>query len=388
MVPEVTEIKNTLNLPKTSFSMKANLPQREPQMLKYWDAIDVYGRIRKARAGRPLYVLHDGPPYANGAIHMGTAINKILKDIIVKSHSMLGFDAPYLPGWDCHGLPIEIKVDQMLGAKKAGMSKVEIRRECRKYAEKYIDLQRKGFQRLGVFGEWDRPYLTMDFSYEADIVRAFGEFVDKGLVYKGLKPVHWCFSCKTALAEAEVEYEDHVSPSVYVAFPLGTQLSDLDPALAEGNWSVVIWTTTPWTLPANLAIAFHPDIEYAAVRLGDRGYVVAADLRSAGALLHCEDFTHTYPHCWRCHNPIIFRATPQWFVALDADGYRQRVLDAIKRVRWIPAWGEERITNMVKDRPDWCISRQRDWGVPIVAFYCNACNTVLPEKNVIDHVAS
>ncbi|PYV04418.1 MAG: isoleucine--tRNA ligase, partial [Acidobacteria bacterium] len=249
MVPEVTEIKNTLNLPKTSFSMKANLPQREPQMLKYWDAIDVYGRIRKARAGRPLYVLHDGPPYANGAIHMGTAINKILKDIIVKSHSMLGFDAPYLPGWDCHGLPIEIKVDQMLGAKKAGMSKVEIRRECRKYAEKYIDLQRKGFQRLGVFGEWDRPYLTMDFSYEADIVRAFGEFVDKGLVYKGLKPVHWCFSCKTALAEAEVEYEDHVSPSVYVAFPLGTQLSDLDPALAEGNWSVVIWTTTPWTLP-------------------------------------------------------------------------------------------------------------------------------------------
>jgi len=497
MVPEVTEIKNTLNLPKTSFSMKANLPQREPQMLKYWDAIDVYGRIRKARAGRPLYVLHDGPPYANGAIHMGTAINKILKDIIVKSHSMLGFDAPYLPGWDCHGLPIEIKVDQMLGAKKAGMSKVEIRRECRKYAEKYIDLQRKGFQRLGVFGEWDRPYLTMDFSYEADIVRAFGEFVDKGLVYKGLKPVHWCFSCKTALAEAEVEYEDHVSPSVYVAFPLGTQLSDLEPALAEGNWSVVIWTTTPWTLPANLAIAFHPDIEYAAVRVGDRGYVVAADLlravaakvgwkdpeivarfrgsrlegrkarhplvdresllvlgeyvtldqgtgcvhtapghgyddyvtgvkygleilcpvddegrfeenveffggqqvfeanpkivehlRSAGALLHCEDFTHTYPHCWRCHNPIIFRATPQWFVALDADGYRQRVLDAIKRVRWIPAWGEERITNMVKDRPDWCISRQRDWGVPIVAFYCNACNTVLLEKNVIDHVAS
>src|SRR5436309_12632147 len=216
LVPEVTEIKNTLNLPKTSFSMKANLPQREPQMLKYWESIDVYGRIRKARSGRPLYVLHDGPPYANGAIHMGTAINKILKDIIVKSHAMLGFDAPYLPGWDCHGLPIEIKVEQMLGAKKAGMSKVEIRRECRKYAEKYIDLQKKGFQRLGVFGEWDRPYLTMDFSYEADIVRAFGEFVDKGLVYKGLKPVHWCFSCKTALAEAEVEYEDHVSPSVYV----------------------------------------------------------------------------------------------------------------------------------------------------------------------------
>jgi isoleucyl-tRNA synthetase len=494
-VPATLEIKNTVNLPKTSFSMKANLPQREPEMLKFWESIDVYGQIRAARAGNPAYVLHDGPPYANGAIHMGTAINKILKDIIVKSRTMMGFDAPYVPGWDCHGLPIEIKVDQMLGPRKAAMNKVAIRQECRKYAEKYIDLQRKGFQRLEVFGEWNRPYLTMDYSYEADIVRAFGEFVEKGLVYKGLKPVYWCFSCKTALAEAEVEYEDHVSSSIYVAFPVESDLSDL--GLAGQDWSIVIWTTTPWTLPANQAVAFHPDFEYCGVRVDGRGYIVASALleavsqkcgwkdpviagrfhgrsidrrkarhpfldresllvlgdyvtldqgtgcvhtapghgyedyltgvrygmeilcpvdgdgrftaqvehfggmhvleanpkivellRSRGRLLHLEEFAHTYPHCWRCHNPILFRATPQWFIALDADGYRGKVLDAIKHVRWIPGWGEERISNMVKDRPDWCISRQRDWGVPIVAFYCTACEEILLDKQVIDYVAS
>ncbi len=492
----MTEIKDTLNLPRTSFAMKANLPQREPEMLKYWDQIDVYGLIRKARAGSPSYVLHDGPPYANGPIHMGTAINKILKDIIVKSRSMMGFNAPYLPGWDCHGLPIEIKVDQTFGAKKASMSKVAIRQECRKYAERFIDVQRKGFKRLEVFGEWANPYSTMSFSYEAEIARAFGDFVGKGMVYKGLKPVHWCYSCGTALAEAEVEYEDHTSPSVYVAFPMKSDLSELYPELRGRDWSIVIWTTTPWTLPANLAIALHPGYDYSAVLVEGKGYVVATGLleavshkcgwtdvrevarfrgrtlerllarhpfidrdsllvlgdyvtleagtgcvhtapghghddyvtgqayglevlcpvddkgcftksvehfagmhvfdanmkivdhmRKTGSLLHYEPFQHTYPHCWRCHNPILFRATPQWFISLDKDGYRERVLQAIKDVRWIPAWGEERIGNMVRDRPDWCISRQRDWGVPIVAFYCVACDEIQLDRDIIHHVA-
>jgi isoleucyl-tRNA synthetase len=490
------EIKNTLNLPKTAFSMKADLPKREPQMLKHWDEIDVYGKIRAERAGGPSYVLHDGPPYANGAIHMGTAINKILKDFIVKSHTMMGFDAPYLPGWDCHGLPIEIKVDQMLGAKKASMSKVAIRKECRKYAEKYIGIQREGFKRLEVFGEWSNPYLTMSYEYEAEIARAFGQFVGKGLVYKGQKPVHWCLNCKTALAEAEVEYEDHSSASVYVAFPVISDLSDIDSKLAGDDWSVVIWTTTPWTLPANLAIAFHPEFEYSAVRVGGKGYIVASELlnavarmcgwkypeeitrfcgkalekrkarhpflnresvfvladyvtldagtgcvhtapghgyedylsgmaygldiycpvddegrftkdldkfagmqvfeanprivehlREIGALLHSEDFSHSYPNCWRCHNPVIFRATPQWFISMDHDGFREKALQAIKNVRWIPSWGEERISNMVRERPDWCISRQRDWGVPIVAFYCSDCGEILLDEAIIDFVA-
>jgi isoleucyl-tRNA synthetase len=490
------ELKNTLNLPKTSFSMKANLPQREPEMLRHWEEIDVYGKIRAARAGAPSYVLHDGPPYANGMIHMGTAINKIIKDIIVKSRSMMGFNAPYVPGWDCHGLPIEIKVEEQLGGKKAGMTKAAIRRECRKYAEKFIEIQRQGFKRLEVFGEWADPYLTMSYDYEADITRAFGGCVEKGLVYKGQKPVHWCVSCQTALAEAEVEYEPHASPSVYVAFPMAADLSDIDPKLAGNDWSVVIWTTTPWTLPANLAIALHPEYEYSAVRAGDKGYIVAAEMlapvaaklgwndseeiarfkgnvlegrkarhpfidreslivtahyvtleagtgcvhtapghgyddyitgvnykldiycpvdsggrfmknvehfagdlvfdanpkivdlmRANGALLHGENFEHSYPHCWRCHKPVIFRATPQWFIAMDNGNLRETTLEAIKNVRWIPAWGEERIRNMVKDRPDWCISRQRAWGVPITAFYCKDCGETLLDKKVIDHVA-
>jgi len=495
--PVTLEIKNTLNLPKTSFSMKANLPQREPEMLRHWDSIDIYRKIREARAGCPRFVLHDGPPYANGAIHMGHALNKIAKDIIVKSRSMLGFDAPYLPGWDCHGLPIEIKVEEKLGSKKNQLSKIAIRRECRKYAEKNIEIQRQGFKRLEVFGEWSEPYQTMSFQYEAEIARALGHFVEKGLVYKGQKPVHWCSSCRTALAEAEVEYEDHTSPSVYVAFPVESDLSDLHPDLAGKDWSVVIWTTTPWTLPANLAVAFHPDHEYSALRVGDKGYIVATELvkavaekcgwsgvqeiarfagkrlegkkarhpfidresvfvlgsyvtldtgtgcvhtapghghddyitgknygldiycpvgddgcfvenvehfgglpvfkanpeivdhlRNLGSLLHFEDFSHSYPHCWRCHNPIIFRATSQWFISLDVDGYREKALAAIRQVRWIPAWGEERIRNMVQERPDWCISRQRAWGVPIIAFYCKSCDHILMRKDVIDHVAA
>ena len=491
------DIKNTLNLPKTSFSMKANLPQREPEMLRHWEEIDIYGKIRKTRKDSPGYVLHDGPPYANGMIHMGTAINKIIKDIIVKSRTMMGFDAPYVPGWDCHGLPIEIKVEEKLGSKKAGMSKVAIRKECRKYAEKFIEIQRQGFKRLEVFGEWDNPYLTMSYHYEAEIARAFGNCVDKGLVYKGQKPVHWCFSCKTALAEAEVEHEDHSSPSVYVAFPVESDLADIDPKLAAKDWSIVIWTTTPWTLPANLAIAFNPEFEYSAVRVNGKGYIVASGLlkavsekcgwtepeeiarfqgklldrrkarhpfidresllvlanyvtleagtgcvhtapghgyddyvtgvkykldvycpvddtgcflktvehfggmpvfeanakivefmRNAGALLFSEDFGHSYPHCWRCHKPVIFRATPQWFIAMDVNGFRETALEAIKKVRWIPSWGEERISNMVRERPDWCISRQRAWGVPIVAFYCQDCNEVVLSKKVVDHVAN
>ncbi len=490
-------MKDTLNLPKTSFAMKANLPQREPEMLKHWERIDIYGKIRKARAGCPSYVLHDGPPYANGAIHMGTAINKIAKDIIVKSRSMMGYDSPYLPGWDCHGLPIEIKVEEQLGSAKSEMSKLAIRGKCHKYAEKFLEVQRQGFKRLEVFGEWAEPYLTMSRQYEADIARTLGDFVGKGLVYKGLKPVHWCFSCKTALAEAEVAYEEHTSPSIYVSFPIESDLADLDSRLAGKDWSIVIWTTTPWTLPANLAIAFHPDYEYSAVRVRGRGFIVAArllgsvsekcgwqepreiarfsgkllenrkarhpfidresvfvlgnyvtldagtgcvhtapghgyddyitgvrygletycpvnddgvfsqtmehfggsqvfeanpkivdHLKERGALLHAEDFSHAYPHCWRCHNPIIFRATPQWFVNLDKDRFRERALDAIKQVRWIPDWGEERISSMVRERPDWCISRQRAWGVPIIAFYCTECEEVLLRKEIIDHVAS
>jgi isoleucyl-tRNA synthetase len=477
--------------------MKANLPQREPEMLRHWEKIDVYGKIRKARAGSPSYVLHDGPPYANGAIHMGHAINKVLKDVIVKSRSMMGFDAPYVPGWDCHGLPIEIKVEEKLGAKKAQMNKVAFRRECRKYAEKFIEEQRKGFKRLEVFGEWSEPYLSMSYQYEAEIARALGECVDRGLVYKGMKPVHWCYSCETALAEAEVEYEDHTSPSIYVAFPMESDLSDIDSSLGGKDWAVVIWTTTPWTLPANLAIAFHPEYQYSAVRAGEKGYIVATELlnavseklgwqdtrelarfagkslegrkarhpfidresklvlgnyvtldagtgcvhtapghgyddyvtgvnygldilcpvddsgrfvpavqefgglqvfeanpkiveymRQSGALLHAESFDHSYPTCWRCHHPIIFRATPQWFIAMDQDGFRQKALEAIRDVRWIPSWGEERISNMVRERPDWCISRQRAWGVPIIAFYCTACGEVLLSKKIIDHVAS
>jgi isoleucyl-tRNA synthetase len=491
------DIKNTLNLPKTSFNMKANLPQREPEMLRHWEKIDIYGKIRGARTGSPTYVLHDGPPYANGAIHMGHAVNKIVKDIIVKSRTMMGYDAPYVPGWDCHGLPIEIKVEEQLGRKKTEMSKVAIRKECRKYAEKFIEVQRQGFKRLEVFGEWTQPYLTMSYQYEAEIARAFGECVDKGLVYKGLKPVHWCFSCKTALAEAEVEYEDDSSPSVYVAFPMESDLSDIDPNLAGKDWSVVIWTTTPWTLPANLAIAFHPDFQYSAVRVNGKGYIVATELlktvsekvgwnepqevarfagkalenrkarhpfidresllvlanyvtldagtgcvhtapghgyddyvtgmnykldilcpvddagrflktvdrfaemevfaanpkivefmKESGSLLYSENFSHSYPHCWRCHKPVIFRATPQWFISMDKNGFRDQALEAIRKVRWIPAWGEERISNMVRERPDWCISRQRAWGVPIVAFYCADCGQVLLDKKIVDYVAS
>jgi isoleucyl-tRNA synthetase len=478
------DLKHTLNLPRTHFSMKANLPQNEPKCLAKWVKEDLYGQIRAARRDEPIFTLHDGPPYANGPIHLGTALNKILKDFIVKSKTLEGFNAPYLPGWDCHGLPIEINVDKELGARKEGMSVVEIRQACRRYAEKYVDIQRQGFMRLGVLGEWEHPYLTMAFDYEARTAEAFLKFLEGGYVYRGRKPVYWCISDKTALAEAEVEYGDHRSRSIYVKYPVLTDPATLDPALAGRKLYVIIWTTTPWTLPASLAVAFHPEFEYVAAG-EDAGDVYLVESRRLDPVLHetglqaskviarihgrslerlemqhpfldrkilgvladyvtaedgtgCvhtapghgrEDYltgvqygleiycpvgdagefteglpeylgknvfqanepiiellknrkvlmgppqwlTHSYPHCWRCHNPVIFRANEQWFINLDHRGMRQQALEEIRRVQWLPTWGEGRIANMIAERLDWCISRQRYWGVPITVFHCGTC---------------
>ena len=501
MITPIMDYKATLNLPKTSFPMKANLPQTEPQMLAWWDEIDIYKRLRETSADRPLWILHDGPPYANGHIHMGTVLNKVLKDAIVKSRAMLGYNSVYVPGWDCHGLPIEHQVDKELGLDRApvdvrrAMDPVEKRRRCREYALRFIDVQRIEFRRLGVFGDWENPYITMAPAYQAVIARELGRFVGRGLVYKGLKPVHWCMHCKTALAQAEVEYEEQRTPSIYVKFPLVTP----PPGLPAGTRaSLVIWTTTPWTLPANLGVAVHPEEEYVALETGGEAVVVAAKLaadvanlaklgegrrlaafpgrdlarveyrhpwidrtgrvavadfvamdtgtglvhiapghgeedydlgrslglrvynpvdddgrfvagtehfagmtvweanpriidllRERGALVAEVPLTHTYPHCWRCKNPTLFRATEQWFIDLEKSGLRQRALEVIKRdVRWIPGWGEERIHNMVAHRPEWVISRQRVWGVPIVAFYCSACDGLLLEERIVEHVAA
>jgi isoleucyl-tRNA synthetase len=489
------ELKSTLNLPKTGFAMKANLPQNEPKMLARWAEMGIYERIRQARGGAPIYLLHDGPPYANGPIHLGTALNKCLKDFVVKSKTMAGFDAPYVPGWDCHGLPIEIKVDDALGRKKLEMAPLEVRQACREYAEKYLDLQRSQFRRIGVFGRFDRPYSTMTPQYEAAVIESLFAFTEKDTVYKGLRPVYWCIYDETALAEAEVEYENHTSPSIWVRYDLTSDPEKIDPALAGKQASTIIWTTTPWTLPASMAVAFHPDEEYVALESGERVYILAqklaaetaercglqpagevarftgrklehttfahpfldrkilgvlaeyvtmdqgtgavhtapshgADdfytgakygldqtcnvdesgrmhnglpeyegktvfeanqpiielLKQRGALLAFERIEHAYPHCWRCHNPVIFRATEQWFISMEADvgggSLRQRALDEIKKVRWDPAWGEERISNMVATRPDWCISRQRVWGVPIAIFFCEGCGEFLRSREV------
>jgi isoleucyl-tRNA synthetase len=496
------DLKKTLNLPRTGFPMKANLPQNEPQLLARWEGAKLYERIREARAGRPRFVLHDGPPYANNKIHSGTTFNKVLKDFIVKSKNMAGFDAPYVPGWDCHGLPIENRVDQELGSRKAKMTALEIRDECRKYALKWVDIQRDDFKRLGVLGRWGDPYLTLTPDYEAATARAFVEFLDRGYIYKGLKPVNWCLTHRTALAEAEVEYENHASPSIWVRFALTSDPAKIDPALAGRRVYGLIWTTTPWTIPANMGIAFHPNYEYAAVDVNGDVYIVAAELaaitaekcgwaepkeiarfkgsaadravfrhpflerdslgvladyitldqgtgavhtapghgqedyvtgqryglatfcpvdatgrlfhaegapgrlpeeligktvweanpvvieilKASGALLGLEKLDHSYPHCWRCHKPTIFRATEQWFIGMERNELRAHALEAIRNVKWMPEWGQDRISNMIANRPDWCISRQRVWGMPITVFYCEDCGEPVTDRKILDRV--
>lgn len=490
------DYKTTLNLPQTQFPMKANLSSREPAQLREWENIHLNEKIRTASKGREKFILHDGPPYANGNIHMGHALNKILKDMIVRSRQMKGFDAPYVPGWDCHGLPIEINVDKKLGSKKKEMSKVAFRQNCRRYAERFVDIQREEFKRLGIMGDWENPYLTMNYGFEATIARECGEFALNGALFRGKKPVHWCCSCGTALAEAEIEYMDETSPSIYVRFALKDDLSGQLKELAGKTVYLVIWTTTPWTIPANLGIALHPDFRYAAVDTGnDEVYILARDLvedcmntfgipdytiltemesgllenkhcrhplyerdstiilgthvtleagtgcvhtapghgredyevglsyglnvyspvedngcfsddveyfagqfvfkanaliidmlREKGALVAQEDVTHSYPHCWRCKKPVIFRATPQWFISMEKTGLRQQALKEIDKVQWIPHWGRERIYGMIENRPDWCVSRQRSWGVPITMFYCENCGKLHISREIVDHL--
>src|SRR5438445_270864 len=384
---EPLELKKTLNLPKTDFPMKAGLPQNEPKQLEAWHGANIYERILEARKGKPLFVLHDGPPYPTGEIHLGTGLNKILKDLVVKTKSMAGHYAPYVPGWDCHGLPIETQVEKELGG-KGKVSPAEFRKLCRQFATRFVEQHKRDFKRLGIFGRWNDPYLTMSFDYEATIASAFLDFMESGYVYRGRKPVYWCIHDSTALAEAEVEYEDHTSPSIWVKF--GVVGGGSGEAAKIGNdVSAVIWTTTPWTIPHNRALAFHPDFEYAVVDTEKGALLLAAD---RGALLGHHEYKHSYPHCWRCHNPVIFRATEQWFIKIDAAAngrsttLREEALAEIRHVKWIPAWGEDRMYEMIKELPDWCVSRQRFWGVPIIVFYCDACGTRLEDFSALRNV--
>jgi isoleucyl-tRNA synthetase len=490
------DYKETLNLPETDFPMRGNLPQREPETLKKWEAFELDRKIGDAGQGLPPYILHDGPPYANGHTHIGHALNKILKDIVLKSRRMQGFYAPYVPGWDCHGLPIELMVDKQLGSKKKEMTKSQIRKECRTYAQQWVDIQSAEFRRLGVLGDWEHPYLTMHPAYEAATARELARFAERGGLYKGKKPVHWCSSCVTALAEAEVEYADHTSPSIYVKFLFTGELPAELSALAGKPLFFVIWTTTPWTIPANLGICLNADLPYVAVETGGEVLVFAEGLhlqvlktlgiddfrvlatfdaslfekktcrhplyerdslimlgdhvtleagtgcvhtapghgqddyqvglrygleiynpvddygrfrqdvelfggmkiddgngavndklREVGALLKETKVSHSYPHCWRCKKPIIFRATEQWFISMDANDLRKKALEHINDVEWIPRWGRERIHGMIEKRPDWCVSRQRTWGVPITVFYCEKCGEALADGKIMHHVA-
>ncbi len=483
------DYSKTLNLPVTDFPMRGNLPQREPEILAEWDQMGLYDKVQESTQGRPKYILHDGPPYANGDIHLGHTLNKVLKDIVVKFKSMDGFDAPYVPGWDTHGLPIEQQVIKKLGINRHAVSAVEFRQKCEEYALKYVAIQREQFKRLGVRGDWEHPYVTLDPNYEAAQIGVFGTMAQKGYIYKGLKPVYWCASCETALAEAEIEYADKRSSSIYVKFPV-IDAKGLFPA---ADTYVVIWTTTPWTIPANLAISVHPDFDYVLAELNGEKLVVAKELlpkltevmggvsakiladftgkdmermvcrhplfardslvilgehvtldagtgcvhtapghgvddflvgkvyglevlcpvdnqgrfteqagqfaglhvndgnkaviqalEEAGALLKAESIEHSYPHCWRCNNPILFRATEQWFASVD--GFRKQALEEIDKVQWIPHWGRDRIYNMIADRGDWCISRQRTWGVPIPIFYCADCGKELINDRTIAHL--
>ncbi|BEN62193.1 isoleucine--tRNA ligase [Serratia marcescens] len=477
----MSDYKNTLNLPETGFPMRGDLAKREPGMLQRWYEQDLYGIIRTAKKGKKTFILHDGPPYANGSIHIGHSVNKILKDIIIKSKGMAGFDSPYVPGWDCHGLPIELKVEQLYGKPGEKLTAAEFRQKCREYAAEQVEGQKKDFIRLGVLGDWDRPYLTMDFKTEANIIRALGKIISNGHLLKGAKPVHWCTDCGSSLAEAEVEYYDKTSPSIDVSFhaaDAAAVAAKFGVSHFSGAISLVIWTTTPWTLPANRAISLHPDFTYQLVQVDGQCLILAAELvesvmkragitewtvlgsckgadlellrfkhpfmdfdvpailgehvtldagtgavhtapghgpddfvigqkyglevanpvgpngcyltgtyplldgkfvfkandlivdllRDKGALLHVEKFLHSYPCCWRHKTPIIFRATPQWFISMDQKGLRQQSLEEIKGVQWIPDWGQARIEMMVANRPDWCISRQRTWGVPMSLF--------------------
>jgi isoleucyl-tRNA synthetase len=505
----VPDYKQTINLPQTGFSMKADLAQREPKLLAEWEQSDLYGRIRAASKGRPRFLLVDGPPYANGAIHLGHALNKVLKDIIIKSRQLDGFDVPYVPGWDCHGLPIEQQVEKKHGRPGQKLDAAAFRAACRTFATEQVNQQRIDFKRLGMLGDWDHPYTTMDPAFEAHQIRVLGRIIANGHLYKGVKPVHWCFDCRSALAEAEVEYEDHTSTAIDVAFrvldnrDLERRIGAAPDSLGTTPTDIVIWTTTPWSLPANQAVALNADFDYVLVRTRDRnlilalqlaenclarygldtadaveaelpkdsfkgrvleqlrvahpfqaydvpvilgdhvtadagtgavhtapahgqddfavgrrynlpvpnptgndgrflpdtpvvggmkleegGKLIVATLRANGTLVHDEAYVHSYPHCWRHHSPVVFRTTPQWFISMDRQGLREHALRDIRGIKWTPAWGEQRITGMIADRPDWCISRQRTWGVPLAMFVHKTTGELHPRtQELLDAVA-